>query len=52
MAHSFTLSWAGKARLAQSISRRSKDKFNTARAFTKDKPKEEKEKAEEEAADE
>eukprot|EP00802_Teleaulax_amphioxeia_P021782 Tamp_22166.p1 GENE.Tamp_22166~~Tamp_22166.p1 ORF type:complete len:340 (+),score=108.68 Tamp_22166:149-1021(+) len=41
---SFTLSWAGKARLAQSIQRRSNDKFNTARAFKK----EDKKKAEEE----
>jgi len=36
----FTLTWAGKARLASSIERRSKDKFNTARAFKKEDKKE------------
>ena len=38
---SFTLSWAGKARLAESIKRRSNDKFNTARAFKKEENKKE-----------
>jgi hypothetical protein len=39
MMSSFTLSWAGKARLAESIKRRSNDKFNTALAFKKEDKK-------------
>jgi hypothetical protein len=36
----FAPAWAGKVRLASSIERRSKDKFNTARAFKKEDKKE------------